>query len=173
MTSRGRKLALLPLVPVLAVVVYLVWAIAGDDAEPRRVDIRSSGPEYATLTDLAAASDRVVEGAVVAIGDGRAISDPSDPSSGITTQLATLDLTRVVKGQATATIVVEQERALLDGTPITVNGVMPLVVGDSGWFFLVDGDGEQFPYTALTVPDAFVAAGSPRAAEMDVVIGDH
>ena len=170
-TSRGWRLALLPLVPILAVAAYLVWVFVVDhDGEPARVDVRSSGPEYATLSELAHASDRVVEGQVVALDDGRAISDPSDPSSGITTQLATIDLTRVIKGPATDVIVVEQESGLLDGTPITVNGVAPLAVGDSGWFFLVDGDGEQFPYTALTVPDAFVAADSPRAADMASVV---
>ena len=71
--------------------------------------------------------------------------------------------TRVVKGPQSATVVVEQEASLLDGTPITVNGVSPLVVGDRGWFFLIDGDGEQFPYTALTTVDGFVADGTRDA----------
>lgn len=172
MRTSGWKLALLPFVPILAVGAYLVWITVRDhDSEPSRVDIQSSGPTYATLADLAAASDRVVEGEVVAIADGRAITDPSDPTSGITTQLATVTQTRVVKGPQSDTIVVEQESGLLDGTPITVNGVMPLAVGDTGWFFLVDGDGEQFPYTALTTPDGFVSDNSPRADEMANIAG--
>ena len=160
----NRRLAVLvPVVPVLVVAAYVGWTVLrdGDDPPtPAAVDVRSSGPTFAGIDELAEASDRVVEGEVVAIEVGRAITDPGDPTVGLTTQLATVDVTGVVKGPQSENVVVEQEATLLDGTPITVDGVPPLEVGDRGTFFLIDGDGDQFPYTALTTPDGFVADGA-------------
>lgn len=161
----NRRLAvLLPVVPVLLVAGYLGWTVLDDgDDEPDAavVDVHSSGPEYASAEALATASDRVVEGEVVAVEPGRAITDPADPDVGFVTQLVTVAVSHVVKGPPSSTVVVEQEATLLDGTPITVDGVQPLEVGDRGLFNLVDGDGEQFPYTALTTPDAFVPGPAP------------
>ncbi len=170
--NRRRIAAIaLPLVPLLIVAVYLASTLGDDDEPPSPsvVDISASEPAYATVVGLAGASDRVLAGEVVAIEQGRAVTDPADPTAGVNTQLATVRVERVAKGPESATVVIEQEASLLDGTPITVNGVSPLVVGDRGWFFLIDGDGEQFPYTALTTVDGFAADGTPRADEAEHV----
>jgi hypothetical protein len=148
---------------LVAVVLYGSWMLfdGGDADTPTRatVDVVASEPEYATAAELADASNRVVDGTVVAVETGRPLTDPADPTVGVRTQLVSVNVTRMVKGDAVETVVIEQEATLLDGTPITVNGVAPLAVGDDGRFYLVDGDGEQFPYAALTTVDGFVASG--------------
>ena len=171
MTRKGWTFSLLPLVPLLIVAAYLVSVVVshgGTQAGP--IDIRSSGPTFTTFTELAGASDRVVLGEVVSIEHGRTITDPTDPTAGITTQLATVATTQIAKGVPASTLVVEQEASLLDGTPITVDGVAPLRVGATGWFFLIDGDGEQFPYTALTAPESFVPADSPEGDQVETLV---
>jgi hypothetical protein len=157
--------AALPALIVLAVAGYGVWLLTDDDsaAPPAPIDVAAAERAYDTIDQLAGASDLVVQGAVVAIEPGRALTDPADPTAGVRTQLVSVDVESVVKGDAATTVVIEQEATLLDGTPITVNGAAALHDGDRGWFFLIEGDGEQFPYTALTSSDGFVATGSDRA----------
>ncbi len=134
------------------------------------VDISASEPAYATVVELAGASDRMLAGEVVAVEQGRAVTDPADPHRRCEHTAGDRRVERVTKGPQSAIVVIEQEASLLDGTPITVNGVSPLVVGDRGWFFLIDGDGEQFPYTALTTVDGFAADGTPRADEAERLV---
>lgn len=142
------------LVPVLAVLVVVgaatVWWIR-DDTTVEPVAITAIGPIAATLDELVAMSDVVVEAEVRSVADGRSISDDADPTAGIRTQLAELEVTVVHVGDpgAAAPLVVEQESALLDGTPVVVNGLRALAPGDRGVFFLVAGDGDEFPYHAL------------------------
>lgn len=70
-------------------------------------------------------------------------------------------------------VVVEQEASLLDGSPITVNGVAPLEVGDRAILVLVRGDSEQFPYTTPLNEQAvfLVVDEQVVAADPDGVIG--
>ena len=160
----GRWRAVVPVV-ALAVVVAIaaVWWLR-DDGPPAPVALDAAGPVAGNLDELVALSDVVVEAQVVSVIDGRAISDPEDPEAGIRTQLAQLEVTVVhlggapggeVGGEADVAVapgtplIVEQESTLLDGTPVVVNGLDPLRPGDGGFFFLVEGDGDEFPYTAL------------------------
>lgn len=144
---------------VVGVAGYGVYQLTSDDdGAPDPVDIVASEPEYTSVEALSDASDRVVDGFVLALEPGRSVTNPDDPTVGVRTQLVTVKVERTIKGAAADTIVIEQEATLLDGTPITVNGVAPLVPADRGRFYLVDGDGEQFPYAALTTVDGFVAS---------------
>lgn len=167
----GRRRVLALLVPAGLVVVcvgFAVWLLRPDDTrvvEP--VDIRAAGVRFDDLDALAAGSDFVVDGVVLAVDDGRALTDPSDPDAGITTQLAQVEVLGEVAGDAPGPLVVEQEAALLDGTPIRVNGVTPLAVGDRGLFFLVQGDGEDFPYTAFVNEQGWVPIVDGRVVPID------
>jgi hypothetical protein len=153
-----------PLASILLAVVangswMLFHGVDGATSTPATVDVVASERDYATAAELADASDRVVDGTVVAIETGRPLTDAADPTVGVRTQLVSIEVIRMVKGDAVETVVIEQEATLLDGTPITVNGVAPVAVGDDGRFYLVDGDGEEFPYAALTTIDGFVPSG--------------
>lgn len=162
----------LPGAVVLAAVSYFVIATvlsggSSPTADVDPVDVRADGPHFVEAGDLAAASDVVVEAVVVDVERGRTITDPERPDVGIATQIAHLeDL------DSGARITVEQERSLLDGTPITVNGLPALEVGDHGVAFLIRGGSDEFPYSALvneqawlTVVDDAIDAG-PSAAEI-------
>lgn len=140
------------LLPVVAVVIACsgaVWFLHGDPNPTEMIDVSALGPRFDSVDQLVAASDLVVEGEIVAVGHGRSITDPSDPTVGVATRLVELDVSLVLVGAGGNDLVIEQESALLDGTPIAVNGMPPLDVGDSGVFFLIRGDGAGFPYVAL------------------------
>jgi hypothetical protein len=158
--KRLQWYVLLPGVITIGALLYGFYLI-GDQQSPRdpeRVDIVAEEPTYATEQQLEDASDIVVEGLVAASEPGRAITDPADPTTGLRTQLFTIEVSRVIKGEPGDQVVVEQESTLLDGTPITVNGAEPLALADRGTFYLVRGGSEQFPYTALTTTHGFVPA---------------
>ncbi len=168
-SGRRRVVALLlPAVVVISCVAFAVWLLLPDDTRvPEPVDIRAAGVRFDDLDALVAGSDFVVEGVVVAVDDGRALTDPGDPDAGITTQLAQVEIRTAIVGDAPGPLVVEQEAALLDGTPIRVNGVSPLVVGDRGLMFLVRGDGGDFPYTAFVNEQGWVPIVDGRIAPVD------
>lgn len=168
--GRRRSVALLlPIALVGACVAFAVWLLRPDaDTVTEPVDIRAAGVRFDDLDALVVGSDFVVEGVVVAVDDGRALTDPGDPEAGITTQLARIELRTDVSGDAPEPLVIEQEAALLDGTPIRVNGVTPLTVGDRGLMFLVRGDGEDFPYTAFVNEQGWVPIVDGRVAPIDV-----
>ena len=63
-------------------------------------------------------------------------------------RLASVRVDEVLAGDVASEILIEQEASLLDGTPIEVNGVAPLEAGQAGIYFLIAGDGEEFPYFA-------------------------
>jgi hypothetical protein len=46
-------------------------------------------------------------------------------------------------------LVVEEPAALIDGTPVVVDGLEPLRVGDQAVWFLVAGDDVSLPYYAV------------------------
>lgn len=140
--------ALLPILLVAVVSVFAVLTIRSDDAGVSgsdsgdagvAVDIAATGPRFESLDELVEAADLVVEGRIVSVDVGRTITDPADPAAGFSTALFQLDVTNSLRGPAFDTVIVEQEAALLDGTPITVNGLTANMVGDTGFWFLVFG----------------------------------
>jgi hypothetical protein len=77
-----------------------------------------------------------------------------------------LDVITSYRGEATGSLIVEQEAALLDGTPIVVNGLRPNRVGDTGFWFLVRGNDDEFPYVALINEQArLLVDGADRPVE--------
>jgi hypothetical protein len=178
---RWARLALLA-VPVAAAASVAVWMLSDGGSSPSEeppLQVTADEPSYATIDELVAASDLIVTGTVVAVDDGRAITDPSDPEAGIRTRLASIGIDSVLVGEHGNTVIVEQEAALLDGTPIEVNGVSALAEGQSGLYFLVAGEGDEFPYHALVNRqgrfdvdgDALVAAapGDPLAERIEAM----
>jgi hypothetical protein len=147
----GLRARMLPfLVPFLiaGVVVYLRWP----DAPSKPVDVAASGPPLTTVDELVAGSDLIVIATVERVGSGRVFTDPADPAAGIRTQLADLAVERVLKGEPARAVVLEEEAALLDGRPITVNGTAPSRAGERGIYFLIASDDEEAPYHALIGP---------------------
>ncbi len=145
------------LIPVLLVAVMVAIAVrdvANDDSAPATslpaaVDIAASGPRFDSLAELYAAASVVVEGSIVAADEGRVITDPTDPTVGVRTALFQLEVSHVYRGSVGGQLTIEQEAALLDATPIVVNGLEPNQVGDRGFWFLVSSDDAEFPYLAL------------------------
>ena len=138
-----------PAILLIGVATFAVIIVLGGDDDPTRETVTASGPEFSSIGDMAARSDLIVEGTVVAVDDGRRITDPADPTAGVVTRLYELQVVEVYQGDAGDFVLVEQEDALLDGTPIVVNGLSPHAVGDVGFWFLVVGDSEEFPFTAV------------------------
>ncbi|MEM8620447.1 MAG: hypothetical protein AAGF73_12080 [Actinomycetota bacterium] len=144
-----RSSWVVPAVLLIGVAFFAVIAIRGGGDDPTRESVTASGPEFSSIGEMAAASDVIVEGTIVAADDGRRITDPADPESGVVTRLYELQVAEVYQGDAGDFVLVEQEDALLDGTPIVVNGMLPHEIGDVGFWFLVVGDSEEFPFTAV------------------------
>jgi hypothetical protein len=138
-------------IPILAGAGWLGLLAVSDDGggPPEAVAVHAAGPTYTTLADLVAASDLVVVATVTELADGRTLTDPADPDAGIRTRLVTVEVSQVLAGTAPAPLVIEEEAALLDGTPIVVNGVEPSRRGDRGVYFLVAGGTADAPYHAL------------------------
>ena len=159
MNARWSVWAAMPiaLVVIIGTFFALTWwrGVPGDGVRPDAVDVRASGPVYDTIDELAGASDRVVHVVVVDVDPGRAITAPGRPDAGVVTQLVQLEVVDGI-GDSTADIVVEQEASLLDGTPVIVNGLRPLTVGDEGIAFLVTGGDADFPYAALVNEQAWL-----------------
>jgi hypothetical protein len=136
-------------VPVLAGVVAVLVAVRSDGDERSAVDIESSAADHSTLDDLVAAADLVVVATVADVTEGRQISAPADPDAAIRTRLLVLDVADVLAGSASGDVLVEEPASLADGTPVVVDGVEPLDVGDEAVWFLVGGDAETMPYFAV------------------------
>ncbi len=176
-----RALTVLPIVLVLVIAAFAVVSLRDDEATAPAtapstagaVDIAATGLRFDSLEELLEASDLVVEGRIIAVDVGRAITDPSDPTAGFTTALFQLDVTSSFRGGAGASLIVEQEAALLDGTPITVNGLTPNDVGDTGFWFLVRGPDDAFPYVALVNEQARILVDDTgRISDADPALGE-
>jgi hypothetical protein len=108
----------------------------------------TGGPHFSTLAELVAGSDLIVTGRVEATARGRLVGDPNE--GGVLSRLVTVRIDDVLKGAAgerLATVVVEEEGWLADGTPIAVNGLAPSAEKDTGVWFLdrIDaGDGPTY-----------------------------
>jgi hypothetical protein len=137
-------------VPVVAAVAVGVLALAdgGDDA-PDPVELVGDAPTFASVGELVAASDLVVVATVTDISDGRTVTAPDDPAAGIHTRLVQLSVARTLVGEAPRPLVVEEPAALIDGTPVVVDGLEPPRVGDQALWFLVAGDDVSLPYYAV------------------------
>lgn len=147
---------LLPVSVVVVAVIATVWLIDRDGVgEPEY--IAANGPRFGTVAEVVAASDVIVVGRVGEVSTGRTLTDPTDAEAGIVTQLASVEVESVLVGDTGRSLVLEQEVGLLDGTPIVVNGLPALVEGDEGVFFLVSGDTDDFPFTALVNEQGWVA----------------
>lgn len=156
-----------PVLPVVIAAVGVGWWLLNDDGQPDPVEIAAAGPRFSTVAELAGASDLVVHARIVAVDGGRTITDPARPDAGIRTQLGHVEVLETLAGSVDGPLVVEQEAALLDGTPVVVNGVAPLVEGDTGVMFLVRGTTEEFPYTALLNEQAWVPVADDRLHPLD------
>ena len=140
---------LLPLVPLIAGIVVVLVAVRSGDDEPAAIELTSSADDFSTLDELVAASDLVVVATVADITDGRQITAPADPDAAVVTRLAVLEVSDVLAGAVDGDVIVEEPAALGDGTPVVVDGIEPLDVGDQAIWFLVAGDAETMPYLAL------------------------
>jgi len=153
-TRRPSAWLLLP-ITIAAVAGLARWSTAetgpGTELEPQvaTVAIASSGPVYATVEDITAASDLVLIATVAAAEPGRTISDPARPDVGIRTTLYRLDVERLLVGSANGDVVVEHETNLTDGTPIAINGAPAPTVGSRVLLFLVAGQSDAFPHHAI------------------------
>jgi hypothetical protein len=146
--ARARLLPFLLPFLVAGLVVYLRWP----DPTPDAVEVAASGPRFASVDELVAASDLVVIGHVERVAGGRVLTDPTDPTAGIRTQLADLTVEEVLKGEPTEDVVLEEEAELLDGRPITIDGTSPSDAGDRGVYFLIASTEADAPYHALVGP---------------------
>ena len=138
--------------PVVLVLVALGWAVAGRagsgdgpaeqtvPSEQELVAVTSDAPAYRSLLELMEASDVVVRATVVGAEHGRWFGDGQEGTR-VQSRLVTLQVDETLAGVAapSATILVEEEGWLDDGTPIAVDGAAPSRVGDDGLWFLVDG----------------------------------
>ncbi|HEX4981902.1 MAG TPA: hypothetical protein VFV63_09395 [Ilumatobacteraceae bacterium] len=133
-----------PVAPIAAIVTVVAvsatwWWSHGptrvDAPQPLRVHATSIY-DFASLDEMAAASDLVVEADVVAVERGRLVGEPDQ--GGVISRIVTLAIDDVIGGETTApsTVIVEEEGWLPDGTPIIVDDVEPSSVGDHGVWFL-------------------------------------
>ncbi len=161
------------LVPGALVVAVLAFALvsldSGDDDDVEPVLIEAAGPTFATIGEMAAAADLVVEATVIADDDGRTLTDPANPDAGLRTRLYQLAVDDVLVGETGDAVLVEQEHQLLDGTPIIVNGLTPHSIGDSGLWFLVVGDSEEFPFTAVINEQGRVLVDTDGTVDTDLL----
>jgi hypothetical protein len=150
-------------VVVLAVVgglaVVLTHETPSHSATPDTVALTSSARhQFGDVGDLVGASDIVVVGRVIADEDGRTFGNPEAAPAGapsaIRSHVLTLRVERVLSGadqsaDPNAVVLVEEEYALGDGTPVRVDGMRRGRVGDRGvWFLTVSAD-PDFPAYAL------------------------
>ena len=159
---------LLPLVPVIAGAVAIAMAVRSDDDEPAAIELTSSAADFTTADGLVAGSDLVVAATVVDVADGRQISAPGDPSAAIRTRLLVLDVSDVLAGSVSGDVIVEEPATVGDGTPVVVDGMQPIDVGDEAVWFLVAGDAETMPYYAVVNRQGrYVVTGDKLRAASD------
>ena len=150
-----RWLVPLAFAATLAIALVVGLVVTRDEASapgpatmPAPIEVEAASIyDFTSLAEMVAASDVIVVGTVVATEPGRLVGDPA--SGGVISRLVTIDVDEVIGGDANggdanggdangseATIVIEEEATLPDGTPLIVNGVSPSAVGDHGIWFL-------------------------------------
>ncbi|HXH57593.1 hypothetical protein [Iamia sp.] len=178
--SRSRWTVALPLLVVVGVTALLVVVTREPASEPAMsgpagsgsataegppaVEVASDAPRFASLEELAAASDAVVRAEVVATERGRWFGDGAGGTR-IQSRLVTLRVTEVMAGVApsSATLLLEEEGWLEDGAPLVVDGAAPSQVGDDGIWFVLDGtDPEVGAYVIVNAQGRYLIAGDGR-----------
>jgi hypothetical protein len=149
-TYRRQTLGWLALgIPLVAACVIAVVSLAADSDDRDPVELTSDAPRYASLDELVAASDLVVEATVAHVAAGRTMTAADDPGAGVRTRLYELTVTRILHGDAPRLLVVEEPAELLDGTPVIVDGMEPLRESAQAVWYLVAGEGPSQPYYAV------------------------
>lgn len=145
-------------VAIVAVAVGVIVATREDDSAPAPVDVDATSIyQFASLDEMAAASDAIVVGRVIATERGRLVGDPAN--GGVISRLVTVTVDEALAGVVGATIVVEEEGWLTDDTPITVNGVAATKVGDEGlWFLDLNDDAELSSFLVINSQGRFLFA---------------
>lgn len=150
MTRPGNLLGSLPAVAIVAgsIIAGLVLLNAQDVGRPEPVAVSSSAPTLASLEALVTASDVVVVGTVVDTDAGRTITAPDDPDAGIRTRLVAVDVSQTLVGRPLESLLIEEAASFTDGTPIAVDGMTQLEVGDRAVWFVVSETTDAMPYYA-------------------------
>lgn len=174
--------------PVVAMAVAIVGAllVTGRDdagtpavqAEPEPVAVSSDAPRMASLDELVAASDVVVQGRVVETRRGRNFGGPGGRT--IVSRLVTLRVDTVLAGAppTAGAVLVEEEGWLDDGSPLVVDGLRPTEEGDQGvWFLAAGGDPDVPAYVVVGPQGRYLADPQPGerltgAAGNDPLVSD-
>jgi hypothetical protein len=170
--------SVLVLAVVGGVAVAVTQGSTSHSATPDTVALTSSARhQFSGLGELVGASDLVVVGRVIADEDGRTFGNPDGARSGapsaIRSHVLTLRVDRVLTGadatvDPNAVLLVEEEYALGDGTPVRVDGMRRGHIGDRGVWFLTASTDPDFPAYALVS-----AQGRYLFARGDVRGGDR
>jgi hypothetical protein len=142
----------------LAVAVAAVSAGVGvavarrpEQKAPPPVALRSEGRTFRTLPELVDASVVVVLAEVTSVSEGRTFAAPS--GGAVRSRVLRLDVGSVLAGpDPGASLAVEEVAELVDGTPVTVDGLAPAEEGDQGFWFLSGPSDRSVPYLAAVGP---------------------
>lgn len=158
---------------VIAASVGVATLVGGDkgpdDVRPgdrQPVAVAASPAErFATVEALVAASDLVVRGTVVDLSRGRVVGSPGGAS--IESRIVGVAIDDVLAGPTPpgATVMVEEEGFLADGTPIALNGSRPPEVGDVGVWFLQRLDDPELAAYLITGTQGRFVVGPGGAVE--------
>jgi hypothetical protein len=143
----------------------LRWAASG--GEPDDEGARAPSPlavsasslyEFEDLASMVAASDLVVRARVDTTARGRLVGDGA---AAIVSRIDTLQVREVLAGEAPgATVLVEEEGWLGDGTAVAVNGLVPSEAGmDAIWFLDRRPDAELPGYLVINHQGRYVVNG--------------
>jgi hypothetical protein len=174
--DRLRTLTIAVVLTVMSAgLAALIYDETAPEPRPRQldaVDVTSSTRHaFASLEDLVAVSDLVVSAEVIAAEPGRVFagngSEPSATNGAVRSRVLTLHVDGVLHqalgGAAPspdAILLVEEEGWLLDDSPITVDGVAPSEVGDSGiWFLIATADPELPGFVVVNSQGRYLSIG--------------
>ena len=174
----GRPTALRWAVPLAVLVIAAVVAAAvlvtrdgGDgggsaappstSVPPDAVEVTSDAPAFASLQELAGASDLIVRGHVTSTARGRRFGDPG--GSAIESRLVRLRVDEVLRGtlpEGEQTVLVEEEGWTEDGRPLVVDGARPTQEGDAGiWFLTATGDDTSGSWIVVNAQGRYLQDG--------------
>jgi hypothetical protein len=161
---RAGQLAPVAAAVAIAVVVGLWHANRASGARPEPVlAVRAESIyQFDTLVEMVAASDLIIRGEVISTERGRIVGDPSSGAvvSRVVTVAVRETLTHRSLGEP-ATVLIEEEGWLADGTAIAVNGMAPSTPGDTGiWFLDRVGVDEAPTYLVLNSQGRYLQAGT-------------
>lgn len=159
----------------LAAGLLLVTACSRDAPKPSRaaertevladvsrsvmLPVDASAYQFVSVGELVSASDAVVRATVVAVERGRLVGGPG--AGGVVSRRVTLRIDELLAGDASSTVLVEEEGWLADGTPIVVNGVVPSRRGDAGiWFLDALADPDLPAYLVVNSQGRFLQQGA-------------